>query len=224
MAGISTIKDCYQYVLNRLNKLSTNYGNSIETYKFTEALNAATLMWAENRIKLDETNIVRTDELQQLLLSKHINGVKSSLNNNYYEFDLPDDYFHYKRSTSFTPCEITNWLKKEANINLLLKDDNWKPSLEWGETLCTIVGNKIRVYVDNFIVEKIHLVYYRIPIQVSMASPDPDINGNTQIDIDPEFKNQNLIEILNITAQILAGDTEDQWNYQITSRNKQEHN
>ena len=59
-------------------------------------------------------------------INKHINGVTSNLNNNYYEFDLPQDYFHYKRSTSIVNYELYNHLKKEGDVNMLLNDEFWK--------------------------------------------------------------------------------------------------
>ena len=47
-----------------------------------------------------------------------------------------------------------------------------------------------------------------------MADSFTDVNGNQTTNIDPEFKNSSLIEILNFTCQLLASDTTDQWNYQ----------
>ena len=64
---------------------------------------------------------------------------------------------------------MTNWLKKEGDINVLLKDEFWKPSLEWGETICTIVGNKLRVYFDNFNIDYVILEYYRYPVNIIIS-------------------------------------------------------
>lgn len=213
-----TVNEAYQYAQIRLNRNQSNYGDNIPKYVFVSTFNSAQLLWCEDRFKLDETNITRKDELQQLLKSETLKGVKKE---NYYEFNLPEDYFHYKRSVSYTPCIMTNWLKKEGDINVLLKDEFWKPSLEWGETLCTIVGNKLRVYFDNFNIDYVILEYYRYPVNINMSDGFSDVNNNPTVNVDPEFKGVNLIEILNYTCQILSGDTSDQWNYQVHAQQNQ---
>ena len=216
-----TIKECYQYIQNRLNKVGTNFGDVIEKHQFVEAFNAMQNLWVESRFKVDETNIVRTDEIQQLLTA--VNKKPKKTGSNYYELELPENYLHYKRSVSFVPCEIKNHLVKEGDINRLLQDEFWKPSLEWEETICTIAGNALRIYVDNFTIKSVELHYYRTPVQVNMADGFSDINGNQTEDINPEFKNSSLIEILNLTCQLLAGDNSDQWNYQTLANLNQTH-
>lgn len=216
-----TILECYQYVQNRMNKLSTNSGDNIEKHQFVEAFNSSQLIWAEDRFKLDELNQVRIDELQRLLKSDTI--IPALVKDNYYEGDLPADYFHYKRSVSYTPCRIVNWRKKEGNINTLLHDEFNKPSLEWGETICTIVGEKLRIYVDNFSIQSVDLTYYRFPRIVNMKTAFKDANGNPTVDIDPEFEGASLIEILNYTCALLSGDVMNQFNLQLFERAKQQH-
>lgn len=206
-----TILDCYQYVLNRLNSSSSNSGDNIQKYHFVEAFNTAQSQWVEDRIKLSESSIIRIDEVQQLLKTVKLKPLsKTDL---YTEFKLPKDYLHYKRSTS-EPCQLWHILVKEGDVNLLLQDDNWKPSLEWGETLCTLIDNKLRVYRDNFSVNSVDFVYYRTPILVNLSTGHTDVNGNPTSNIDPEFQNSSLIEILNLSCRILAGDSGDQVRYQ----------
>lgn len=212
-----TVLECYQYVQERMNKNSSNANDNIEKYSFVGAFNASQLLWVENRIKLDETNSVRIDEIERLLLtySKKPTLIEGK---NYYELSLPDDYFHYKRSVSYIPCLIYNWLKKEGDINRLLQDEFWKPSVEWGETLCTLVGNKLRVYVDDFTISNIDLIYYRYPININMATGFVDVNGNITTNINPEFQGSSLIEILNETCNLLASDINDQSRYQTSAQ------
>lgn len=207
-----TVAECYQYAQSRLNKLGSNFSENLPKYQFVQAFNAMQILWVESRFKVDETNIVRTDEIQQLLKTLTLKPKKTG--SNYYEITLPEDYLHYKRSVSFAPCEIFNHLVKEGDINRLLQDEFWKPSIEWEETICTIAGDKLRVYVDDFTIKNVELHYYRSPISINMADSFADVNGNQTTNIDPEFKNSSLIEILNFTCQLLASDTTDQWNYQ----------
>jgi len=219
-----TVLECYEYMQHRLNRLGTNFGDNIQKHVFVKAFNAQQLQWAEDRIKLGETNIVRKDEVQQLL--KDSTQTPSKNGSNYYEINLPEDYFHYKRSVSYAPCEMRNILKKEGDINTLLRDAFWKPSFDWGETLCTLIGNKLRIYTDienTFSISKVNLVYYRYPTPINMANGFTDVNGVTTTDINPEFKGSSLIEILNATCQLLAADTSDQFNYQTLQQLNQKH-
>ena len=217
---IQTALDCYQYVQNRLNKNSSNSGDNIPVYQFVEAFNVAQTMWAEDRVKLSETNIVRKDEIQQLIKTQSLSG---TFKDNVLSVLLPDDYYHYIRSVSFAPCAINNRLVKEGDINMKLSDEFWKPSLEWGETVCTLNGKTLKIYTDNFSIDSVTLVYYRFPIQLGIADGFNNINGVATVNQDPEFPQSQLIEILNIACSILAGDSTDQWNYQTSTANTQKY-
>jgi hypothetical protein len=216
-----TALEAYQFVQNRLNRLSTNYGDNIPKYQFVEAFNAAQLHWCEDRFKVDQTNITRKDELQRLIVNTNINQLTSK--NNYYEISLPENYFHYIRSVSLTPCPVYNFLKKEGDINRLLLDEFWKPSLEWQETICTIKDSKLRIYVDNFTIQSVDLTYYRFPVSINLNTGFPDVNNVPTFNQDPEFTGSSLLEILNLTCQIISGDTSDQWNYQVHTQRNQQH-
>lgn len=217
-----TVLECYQFVQNRLNRLSTNSGDNIPKFQFVEAFNTCQLQWCDDRIKLSETNIVRKDEVQHLLKQVSLSPVKDS-SGMFYEVSIPDDYFRYKRSYSHAPCMIENRLVKEGDINVLLKDMFWKPSIEWEEALCTIINNKIRVYVDDFKITKVDLIYYREPQKINMADGYSDINGNATSNVDPELSGSSLIEVLMLTCNLLSADSTDQWNYQTTLNNTQRH-
>ncbi len=219
-----TVNECYQYVQARLNKLGTNANKNIPIWAFVSSFNAQQLLWVEDRIKADETNTLRKDEINQLLKTTSKPLIGTQTGSNYYEFKLPEDYFHYKRSTSLVPCEIRNFLKKEGDINTLLLDNHWKPSIEWGETLCTLVGKHLRVYVDGFSINGVNLTYYRFPQDIGMSWGSNDVNGNPTVDIDPEFTGSSLIEILNMTCELLSSDTVDQWNLQTSMNRGQKHN
>lgn len=220
---ISTALESYQWVQNRLNKLSTNYGDNIPKYQFVEAFNTAQLWWLKDMFKLDDTNILRIDLVQRLLKETVLTNLILSQDGSHYEVALPSDYLRYKRSISNSDCPIYNHLKKEGDINVILMDEFWKPSLEWQETICTIVGGNLRIYVDNFTISSVNLVYFRNPTDIGLATGFPDINGNPTADVDPEFSGQSLIDILNLTCKILSGDTGDQMNYQIATANQQIH-
>ena len=217
-----TVLEAYAYVTNALNKLSSNSGQNIPKDVFVRFFNSVQYQWVEDRVKLNELNKIRIDEIQQLVTTVEIQSPTKK--DQYYEFNLPTNYNHYIRSYSdLKGCGISNWLVKEGDINVLLNDEFWKPSKEWGETICTIGNEKIRVYYDDFTISKLNLVYYRYPVEINMADGFPDVNGNPTVDVDPEFRGSSLIEILNLTVQALSGNIDDVNRYNVYSQNVQSH-
>lgn len=216
-----TVNEAYLYFSNAVNKLSSNSGLNIPKAVFVSTFNAVQLQWVEDRVKMNELNKIRMDEIQQLLLdTKHSVTKKDQ----YYEVNLPDNYYHYLRSYSYVgDCTLDNWLVKEGDINVLLSDEFWKPSLEWGETICTLGGNKLKVYYDDFIVKNVQLIYFRYPLDINMADGFLDTNGNPTVDVDPEFLGSSIIEILNLTAQQIAGEVGDGERYSVFSNKVQQH-
>jgi len=109
-------------------------------------------------------------------------------------------------------------------MNVLLSDEFWKPSKEWGETFYTLANNQVRVYHnDEFDVSKIDLLYYRYPLDINMADGYDDINGIPTVDVDPEFQGSSIVEILNMVIHQVAGVVTDQFRYQVFGNKAQAH-
>lgn len=203
-----------------MNKLSSNNSQNIQFPQFIRAFNSAQLQWVEDRIKIDESSQLRIDELSQLLVSTTLSKVEKD---NFYEATKPNDYFHFKRLYG-TPCNITIRPVKEGDVNELLKSYNWRPSLEWEETIASFVGNTIRVYKDSdFKLDNIHLLYYRYPIEVDISGYKK-YDGSISTSINPEFKGSSLIEILEMTITSLAVSISDGDRYKTSSENSAKHN
>ena len=218
---MNIIYEVYLSFIYRLNKLGTNAHQNISYPQFINLMNKAQLHWAEERIKVSEADIVRTDEVQQLL--KEIN-VSSSRVDDIYSFNLPEDYFHFKRSYSKSKkCNtfVNNIQVEEGNINTLLVDEFSKPSEEWGETLLTIVGNKIKIY-SNFDLVDTKLIYYRLPKLMDIAGYTS--LGGPSTNIDPEWTGSNLEEIIDLAVRIASGDIGDQLRFQMSANHEQKYN
>lgn len=207
----------------RLNKLGTNANQNIEYPQFVNLINKAQLHWVESRMKGFELNVTRVDELQQLLKDYESTGSKKE---NYYDFKIPSDYFHYVRAyTNAKDCNSKIYIRlvEEGNVNALLQDAFTRPSSAWEETFCTVFKNNVRVYIDNFSIDKLYFKYIRKPIVF-------DIEGYTRLDgsasynIDLEFDGVNAEEIIDLAVQIASGDIADDTRYQITSQRVQEYN
>jgi hypothetical protein len=117
-------------------------------------------------------------------------------------------------------------LDEVANVDDLLADENSKPSIEWGETFCTLEDNKARIYTNNdFKLEKARLHYYRYPVEVEFDGCVNPRNDNAYTaDVECEFKNDIAELIIDEAVSILAGDMELFNNYQRTKQTAQDNN
>jgi hypothetical protein len=218
-------------IKERLNKLSSNDYDNIECWQISEAFNKAQLEFVRrcingynNRKEGDEGSKMSIDDLQVLLLSADIAATKYDT---YYETAvLPDNYFYYKRvAANITteccdPRPLNIYLANVADVDILLVDQSRCPSIEWGETFCTLSSNRIKIYTKGlFEIDTPKLFYYKQPpyIQISGCV---DITTGTIITTNVEciFKDDIVELIIDDTAYILAGDIESMVQIQ---RNKQ---
>lgn len=216
-----TIQQTYLSFTFRLNKLGSNANQKVDYTQFINLMNKAQLHWAEERIKIAERDTIRVDEVQQLIRENEI--AMTRIGDVWYG-DVPADYFHFKRSHSVsTKCGdfVNNIFVEEGNLNTLLVDENSKPSMEWGETLLTITGNKIKIHAD-FDLKKTYLVYYRLPRLMDIKGYET-LTGPS-VTIDPEWTGTNMEEIIDLAVQIATGDINDPQRYETITRHKQEYN
>lgn len=214
-------------VKERLNKLGSFDYDNIECWQIAEAFNKAQIEWVRRQIDPtaaqpqdgDESSKMQIDDVQILLTSQDVNASKKD---KYYETPvLPEDYLYFKRVSigAATDCcearPMTVFLEEVANVDLLLGNDFTKPSLDWGETFCTIQGNKIRIYTNNkFEVKEPELTYYRKPREVKFKDCVELSSGNVIVDnVTCEFKDDIAELILESTVAILAGDMESMGQY-----------
>ena len=165
----------------------------------------------------DELSKRRIDDLQPLLRELSLTGV---VTNQYFETNnFPvDTYLEYKRvSTDATseccpePRSMTVYLAEEANVSLLLRDPLKDPSFEWGETFCTMLGNKIRIYRNsNFNIANPVLTYYQKPVYIQIQGcVDPYTGVVSTTNVPCQFKDDVVEVLLDDTASLIAGDIEN---------------
>jgi len=208
----------------RLNKLDSQDYDNIECWQFVEAFNKTQLEWCRRNLhggnmykEGDEVSKRRIDDLQPLLRELSLTGV---VTDHYFETDnFPvNTYLEYKRiNTDATseccpePRSMTVYLAEEANVNLLLRDPLKDPNFEWGETFCTMLGNKIRIYkkLDFNIVNPV-LTYYQKPVYIQIQGcVDPYTGVVSLTNIPCQFKDDVVEVLLDDTASLIAGDIEN---------------
>ena len=224
-------------IKQRLNKLDSLDYDNLQCWQIVEAFNKAQVEWVRRQVQGvnvtktgDEQTKMRIDDLQRLLIEVPMNLVKKDL---YVETqELPTNYLYFKRINGHgqkdcceNPMAMTiTYLAEEENVPLLLGDELKKPSFEWGETFCTLVGNKIRIYTNgDFDLHEVKLMYYRLPafIQIN-GCVDPYTTTQSTADVLCEFKDDITEILVDAAVNILSGDIEYMTQYQVSQQSVQE--
>jgi hypothetical protein len=225
-------------VKERLNKLDSKDYDNLECWQIVEAYNKASVEWSRRQLvgsnilkQGDEQSKRRVDDLQVLLTTVPLSLSAVKL---YTESDLlPVNYLEFKRLEVYAskdcckdPRLMTIYLSEEANAINSLKDDNKKPSFEWGETFTTLVGNRVRIYTnDDFVVDSAKLMYYKQPNKIQVAGcTDPNTGAVSSVDVESEFKEDVIEIIIDAACAIIAGDIENMTQYQRNSQNSEKNN
>lgn len=211
--------------------------DNIECWQIAEAFNKAQLEFVRRQVhgvnqtkEGDEGSKVLIDDLQCLLTEQSLTGTPGDV---YFESqDLPADYLFFKSVTadSKTDCcpnrRLVVYLAPVADVTNLLFDQLRSPSAEWGETFCTLINDKVRVYHDGkFEVENTKLTYYRNPVPVEFAGCINLVTGTSSpADVECEFKDDVAELIVDEAAAILAGDIESIMQYQRNKTNATQNN
>ena len=204
-----TIKDCYLYVTDALNNNSTNTNQVIQKHTFVRTMRAATLLWLKDKVKRQEGNKSIQRDLIPIVETKRLIGVKRS---EFYEFNIPSDYYHeitIRVNATKGKCHLTldGVLIESSNLSNYLIGDDTRSNFEWEQTIVTLEGGVMKVWYAGFEIDNVDLVYYRKPTEVDMETGHKDVNtGIETVDVDSDFKDSALIEILNKTAFMLGGN------------------
>lgn len=212
----------------KLNKLGSNDYDNIECWQLVQTFNEVQLGWAGKVTEVGEANRKNVEDISILLTAKELKGTNKD---SYFEsVPLPSDLLSLERVsgkmyTSDCPDGKTCVLYdgEEANLDNLLSDENKEPSFEWGETFKTQVGNRIRIYTEDFTMGDVSIVYYRNPRPISFDGCVDEFDNLTK-DVTCEFKNDVVDMLITKTAASLAGDIESINQYQINEQQSNQNN
>ena len=214
-------------IMQRLNKLASFDYDNIECWMIQEAFNKAQIEWIRRmmyglntRREGVEVTTGLTDDLRVIMKSSVLTTTQKD---GFYEATIPLDYLYYVRVdvNATSKCcpdkrKMVVYEAEEANMGVLLTSDTKGPSFEWGETLSTLVGDKIRIYTNNeFQVSDATLVYMRVPTEVRIQGCINPSTGTTYTTgQECEFKDDIVEIMVDGAAAILAGDLESINQYQ----------
>jgi hypothetical protein len=224
-------------VKQRLNKLDSQDYDNLQTWQILEAFNKGQVDWCRRQIvgtnllkQGDEQSRRRVDDLQVLITPAPLILSSKAL---FYEAPLPLDYFEYKKldaSATTKDCgdgrPMIIYQGEEVNVPILLRDDNKKPSFDWGETFATLVNNTFRIYTNGeFQLKSAEVLYYRQPTYIQIAGvSDAYTNVVSAADVLCEFKDDVVELLIDECSKIIAGDIESMNQMQRNSQSVEQNN
>lgn len=221
-------------IKQRLNKLASFDYDNIECWMIQEAFNKAQIEWVRRRLhglnasrEAAEQSVTIVDDVQVLLKEIQLGSI---VRDKYVESEsIPTNFLHFVRvsANAKSSCcpkrALSIYQAEEANVDILLADNFKSPSFDWSETFCTVAADKLKLYTNNqFAIEDIKLVYYRLPRDVQFLGCTNIATGAAfTADQTCELK-EDICEILvDEAAAILAGDIESMNQYQRDGQNAQ---
>lgn len=217
----------------RLNKVDTNDDENLPIVNIVEAYNKAQVS-VQSRLA-NKNNIYKTglesskeriDDLDILINPEPLTLPITKKNGYYVSDTLPDNYFRHIRITceaSNTKCsskEMFIYLQEESNLNTLLRNENVNPNFEWAETICTIAGNRIKVFFDDFEIKNLYFTYMRKANNIDIPGYEKE-DGSPSTLINPELSDTVIEMCIDEACRILSGDMGNQFSNQISQQNLQ---
>jgi hypothetical protein len=216
-------------VKERLNKLASLDYDNFECWQIAEAFNKAQLEWFRRQINGinqlqsgDGSTKVNYDDTQKLIKTVPISGTNypTSFPQSFETDVIPSDYLYYSsmyvmaKSDCCPERNINIYIVDKADLYVILRDDNKKPSFDWGETVAVVADNKFTIYTGGeFDITSINLTYYRKPVPVSFAGCVDITTGAATPDVPCEFKDDVAEILVDNAVMILAADIESSNQY-----------
>jgi hypothetical protein len=202
-----TVQELYKRFLLMVNKNDTNEGINISPANFVLLFNGELTCWLGEEIKKGADNI--DSNLIQLLYLSDFEveqvGVFNEISN-FIEYSLPVDFYQLYGGYSIadkgscTNVTIWNWEKKPGDNIAIRSDENSVASFEYQEAPFVVGDNKLKVYYDDYTIKQTFINYYRVPRYIQMEGYI-NFDGTPSVNIDPEFDDDNTLEIL---ARVVA--------------------
>lgn len=226
------IREFLQDIDLKLNKVGTNDHQSVPPEDKIRFINDAIINLIKQ--KLSENNIFRSgidsntkryDDLQTLVVGQKLLLKQST--NTIYSANLVEPYMFYiggfiiADKDSCSNRVIVVRLTKHADVNMVIINNNTKPSFEYQETIGTISENIINIYTDgSFKPNEIHIEYIKYPKKVDVAGYE-HLYGETSTNVDSDLPYYLKEEIVDIAVRNIAMSIDNQNIVQNTTQKLQ---
>lgn len=194
--------------------LKVNKGNSqgniaIDKDRFVLIFNEVKNRWVEQHLKQKDSILI--DSIWEIVKTQELeDGVNVD---DYVQFEIPFDF--YELIIAYCEAERNNCKKrlflrevKNQDKNVLRSNLNYKPDFDFEWSFCSLQGGYIRVYKNDFKVNKLAIEYYKV-------INDIDIEGYIHLDGTPstnvsiELSEQYVDQIINLAAEEFMRDFQD---------------
>jgi len=221
-----SVKELYyqfQLLLNKNNEkqnINIDRGNFVILYN-REAVRCLNAYVDKNNSTDDIFNVfefvVSDKELQ-----------KNRTTDNYIEYEVPDDMFNLIAGKSYSvvtqgKCKgiVRNNFKKIGNSNINLEDSFTKPSFDWERGIGELDGTSIKIYKEDFNIEKSYISYYKTPDYIDIEGYKR-IDGNDSTNIDPAYSDWFCGVVLDAVVKEVQREYQDQLGFQLSQDRKAE--
>lgn len=167
------------------------------------------LLFNESQNRLIEYILDKKNEddirYAQKILVSDFPITSSTFHIGYQNFPLPDNYFDFSSvnaDASKGECKMKRMFLfefKDDDKNEFLQDEFNKPSFLERETPFNITSDNLRVYTEDFTIDKIFISYYRYPVQIRLLNDD-DPESDFDNSINPEFDDKFVDRILSVAS------------------------
>lgn len=217
------IHEIYLLAVQRVNENITNGNIELDQSRFVMLFNNAQLQLMryflhkknEDSIRMIQRFKVYGKELE--LIDSKKDQVFFKLPNGFLDF-VNVDFIAAKGRCIARSAEFEYFEAKSENVDKLMVDQINRPSYEYRSTFYTLGSDRIQFFVDDFTIKNVYLTYYRYPRRISMNGVI-DYDGNIMPEVNPEFDDNELYQILDILAKNFSLSDEDYNRFQAEQMN-----
>lgn len=208
-----TSREIYKRFKLKVNGNDTNEGVDVLSSLFVLLFNDERSRWLGQKLKENGDNI-KLDNLSNLLETdvelKKVNVLDDSV-----EFEFPENFYRYSSSYSIVDkgnCKgavIYNFEKKALGLTAISADYANKPSFDLAETPVILTKRRLKVFFEDFVVQKCIANFYKLPGPIDIAGyKRPDGSMSSEIN-NTDLTDENIDEILDRMAKSFLGNNGD---------------
>lgn len=211
----------------KLNKLASEVHQSIPVENIILVLNEAQIRLIKKKVNVNNIYQLgfdafksRYEDLQNLVENTTILNFKDAkVAFKAYETDLPSGYFlpsdivleASKGNCLYRKINVPR-ITKHDDVSVLMNNTNFQPSFRWQETMATISGDKLIIYVNDpegdFTIDKVFFTYLRLPQNVDIEGYE-HLDGTPSVNRDCELPDHLEDELLALAVMELGTNIEN---------------
>lgn len=211
-----TSLEAYYKFLIKINKGNTQSNITCDIPQFVLLYNENQRKYVGQRVPANNSDDV--NNIQNII--KTINPVKIATKDEYVAFELPKDWF--ATTDGYIFATKGNCKKQKINIRqiksdnrrLLYFDENNAPSFEFEWTFFVVESDQLKVFKKDFQIDNLTVSYYREPKEIDVEGYIK-LDGSNSVNIDPEFNDLTVEEILNEASLDFMRNWENQIGFQL---------